>query len=508
MKRLIFLDALRGFFILYVLLIHAVANVIFKTDTGAINTINPAVVGIMLPFIWIGTWAPFFAFLSGIANVYVSHNLMSKGKDNEALKKIVKGIVSNSVVILLLHYFNQIFFHHSFYYNGTLQYTILTGFVETGVWNFYPEILFYTEAMHIIALSGLFISIILFFLWRNGGFHKRMRNYIILTILGVAILFLSPIFHDIFEPIMYANMEEGNYISALFLKTFIGPRQSTFPNVANAIFGGVLGMMLAEELEFKRIRRYGGIMGFLFIIIDSLILIPIMGFEPADLLLHNIPITVYLLNIGLQILLATFLIGRMEYSPRKQRIKSARRSIWLRRFGLMALTIYMFEGILSEILAKIYVQFWPVYPFPSNIVAILTFILLFISIWSIILKSWEKINFKFSLEWMIVNIVGKLRGRKSSRLQVQSVLYGAVRIPKENVEDSPFFLMPTEELTKTELEFLAYRLKNGISQLKDNFEDGVDNLKELLNTISEDAKKRKIDRKENNELSSTDETPK
>ena len=45
-NRLIYLDFLRGFFIIYVLLVHSVTNVVFKTDTGAINDIKPQIMAV------------------------------------------------------------------------------------------------------------------------------------------------------------------------------------------------------------------------------------------------------------------------------------------------------------------------------------------------------------------------------------------------------------------------------------------------------------------------------
>ena len=172
-NRLIYLDFLRGFFIIYVLLVHSVTNVVFKTDTGAIDDIKPIVLFILLPLVLIATWAPVFAFISGTANVYVAYRLLERDESEKALRKIISGILINSGFLFLMHLMNQSLFHHSFYYNGELQYTLLTGYVETGSFNFYAELLFYTEAMHVIAMSSLILSVMLYFMWRKGGFKKK-----------------------------------------------------------------------------------------------------------------------------------------------------------------------------------------------------------------------------------------------------------------------------------------------------------------------------------------------
>ena len=124
MKRLIFLDSLRGAFILYVLLVHAVGNIVFGADLGAINDVSPLIL--------LGTWAPIFAFISGTANVYVFYNLMDKDPSDAALKKIIKGNLINNTIILIISYVNMAFFHPSVDFNGGRQYSILTGLLETG----------------------------------------------------------------------------------------------------------------------------------------------------------------------------------------------------------------------------------------------------------------------------------------------------------------------------------------------------------------------------------------
>jgi hypothetical protein len=47
-------------------------------------------------------------------------------------------------------------------------------------------------------------------------------------------------------------------------------------------------------------------------------------------------------------------------------------------------------------------------------------------IWHFILKAWEKVNFTGSVEWITNEIVGRLRGRRSDKLNVERILYNPI----------------------------------------------------------------------------------
>jgi hypothetical protein len=166
----------------------------------------------------------------------------------------------------------------------------------------------------------------------------------------------------------------------------------------------------------------------------------------------------------------------MEYKSTQERVKVAYRTTFLVRFGLLALTIYMLDGLLSELLVRIFRAFLGQdFVFADNVFVSIIFVALVIFIWYVILRIWEKRDFKYSFEWRIVNFVGRLRGRKSSRLKVDEVLYRPVCITDEDITASPDWNFPTEFLDYTELQHIWYRLKN----TKQTLNDAVQAIKEL-----------------------------
>ena len=118
-------------------------------------------------------------------------------------------------------------------------------------------------------MSSLILSVMLYFMWRKGGFKKKRRNLMILAITGLIFLFIAPLLHWILDPIFYDCLNDGNYTVAFLLKLIVGHRQSTFPNVGNAIFGAIIGIFLAQNVEYKKIQQFGYGFGIFFILLDA-----------------------------------------------------------------------------------------------------------------------------------------------------------------------------------------------------------------------------------------------
>ena len=82
-RRLIFLDALRGFFILYVVWLHATIGVVFNNDPNALNTLPKWLLIVFAPVMILATWAPIFVVVSGAANAYVLHTVMKRHREKQ-----------------------------------------------------------------------------------------------------------------------------------------------------------------------------------------------------------------------------------------------------------------------------------------------------------------------------------------------------------------------------------------------------------------------------------------
>lgn len=432
-RRLLYADALRGFFILYIVWVHALNAVVYNNDTNAVNSVHPLVFLLLAPLAILATWAPIFPMISGAVNTYSMHNAMKGVRPQEAdatLNRLFRGALTNNLILYAMSMLNMTLFHHSMEYNGEFRHTLLTGSLHYGTVHPYSaQLLFYNDALATVAVSGIVVSIALYFLWRNGGYAKTSRNFFVLTFLALAWVFVSPLLHARLDAPFFAALDNRHWLTALGLKFVVAPNQSPFPNVAYGLFGTVFGLAVSHGTTLRQIRRYGYGLGAGFLVLSG-VLIAVQGIQVIELTYHIFPIKLHFMNLGLMLCLTTFLIDKMEYQSEARRAVVARRTTLLRRVGMVALTMFLLEGLVSILLSKLYIPLWSsTGVFPKNVVAVVLFLALLLTFWNVALRLWEKTGFRYGFEWLSVQIVGKVRGRRSARLSAAVVLYDPAAAP-------------------------------------------------------------------------------
>jgi len=155
-------------------------------------------------------------------------------------------------------------------------------------------------------------------------------------------------------------------------------------------------------------------------LLASLLLLLILGVP--DLTLPYWPITMVSFNLMLMILVTTLCFIRYDFSPREKQQTLAKRTVFLRRFNMITLTMFVFESIIAVLWAKLFTFFF-VDPFPFNVIADILFLFCVLATWYTIARVWEKIDFKYSIEWFMIKILGRITGKTSQKLNVNTVLY-------------------------------------------------------------------------------------
>lgn len=426
MKRLLFLDILRGSFILVVILLHAFSHVLFWNATLVAREDIPVwLIAVFAPLILVGTWAPMFALISGAATAYVLYNLLQQ--DQAHLGRHVRGIYCNSVFLFCCSLLHMAVLHFGVKFNGAVRHTFLTGSIERGyLAKGDVDLLFFTDAVGLMAMVGIVIATILWAIWRNGGHVRPQRAYAVLTGLGLFWFLIAPLMHAWLDGPFFSAVTDRRIFDAILLKFIIGPPHSTFPNVGFAMFGAVLGMAVARREDYRRIRRYGYGFGLLFVLVSGAILLLYGVPLGPERIGTALPVQLHALNLGLMVIVATFLVGVCEYRPGARRLAVARLTTALRRYSMLAMTIYICESLICVINMKWFMPIFDGAPLGFRLAGIFIFGGMHIVIWYGILRLWERIDFKYSLEWWGVAFVGWMRGRRSERLRVRDVLYNPV----------------------------------------------------------------------------------
>jgi hypothetical protein len=419
MKRLILIDFMKGIFILCVILIHSLGFNVLEDVNFTIDSLPLGLAIIAYPMGVLGTWTGFFCLTSGVLLSYIIHHQLSEKK---SISSIIRSFTLKSSGILISHYLYVIFFiHPPFYFSS--YHSLITGSLRLGVFtNFSTELLFFSSSLLGIALSVLLTGFIILLFWFMNGKKIDRKIYGFLLIVAVIILCISPTLVEKLTPLIHYEISPANFVFSTLLSWFIGPRFPAFPMLSYTLIGAIFGIILAEKESWHFIKYLGISIGVISIAI-SLFLIPFLGIPDYDVAV--IGVNLNFLNIGIMTLILTLGIWVFELKTYKQKVKLVNKTTWVRRFGMFTLTIFLFEPLIGILVAKFYDYLFP--GLIHNIVfGVIVYIPTLILIWSMILRLWEKFDYRFTIEWIYGKIFGKIRGYKSEKTNWRKNLFNPI----------------------------------------------------------------------------------
>jgi len=424
-KRILSLDFIRGLAIIGVVLNHAITYGIMLNEDNARKLLPKSPLVIFAPLLIFGTWAGIFALITGIVNAYQIYLRMKK---KENIGKALQGCLINSTLILIMHFiflglFNRV--GESLTGNG-YNHSLITGSIELQQLSIPSiELFFRADALAMISVSGYFTSFVLWIIWRKGEFHNTKRNVKILLEIGGIMLAISQLLWNQLYPVFISSLNKGGlyYIPAFFLSFISGTMHCLLPYGGYAVFGIILGIYLAEEKSIQEIKRFAKKVGFPLIIIGIILIIYHIFTVEGDLMTYffkykMIPPDLYLLNLGIMIIWFSWFFEKMDYCSDEKHAKIARKTILIRRFGILSLTLFMVESFWCTLWSYIFHTNFGSFSGEPDLVMTnfglnLLFLLIVFGSWFVILKKWEKYKYKYSFEWLMGKIGSKLRKRPS-----------------------------------------------------------------------------------------------
>jgi len=425
MKRFLALDTLRGFLIFYVIFIHAVLLIIFQANYDYVDILPFWFIAVIFPLLLIAMWGPMFSMLSATINTCLVYNQLEKGKP---LRSILSKRIWSYFLIIIVHIINMVFFIHFIPLDDAIYRSILCGYLETGQLNL-PSILMFLNSgtILLIGLSGLFINMVFLFLWKNNG-HKRYKTTIGLF-LGLSIVFLliRPFILPLIDSFILELAAQKQYVIAILFSWMFRGQFGFIPMAAFPFFGVLIGLLLATNVNKQKIMKIW-VKTIIGLMIFAGLFISIYGIP--DLTLPYWSVAMVTVNLAIMFTVLIFCILRIDYASEHKLKKRVNRSLFFRRFNMITLTIFVFESIISVLWKNIF-TFFLNDPFPYNILADIVFLLCVIGTWYGILRIWERIDFKYSIEWIIIKIISKLTGHTSYKLDVKTVLYKPISSHEE-----------------------------------------------------------------------------
>ncbi len=430
MKRFVSLDFARGVGILGVLLIH-VLNASYNISwTEHLETAPIPMIILLLILTYFGGFVGMFVLLSAIGN-FVSINsqlirLREKGIDDAvARKSIMKQQAIRGALVWIIGYISE----------GLLNGVVLN--LIQGEIDFAPLTMYLwgTQILQTIGLCTFFSCALymLFLKWRWD--RRKMSKAFLLLALGILVFrgILEILKNNgVIDLTFWNNIESREWyvnLGLLVLAPFVARIFPLVPYFAMACIGAVIGLHIYEgkfDLRFlKQLQKFAILMflgGFLLGIVSAVI----KGFSDVqaalDFLLSSSTISGFLFMNGGALLLAKMILYRVEY--KQKTVKFARHTVFFRRFGMVTLTLWAFQWVMAFPLYLLqFITGWNVVNQGLNGYQLMFVLFLITLMWHVILWRWERVDFRYSFEWLMVRLMSKSKEDAGRRMKVQEVLY-------------------------------------------------------------------------------------
>ncbi|MHA1728224.1 MAG: hypothetical protein ACTSWY_05780 [Promethearchaeota archaeon] len=426
-NRLVSIDFLRGIAIWAMTLFHAFEHVI---EIGPVNLNNaddfPIFLILGMTFGVFSYWRSFFLLISAVVHMYSMDRSVKKGNSRSGVLK------------------KQLFLGFLIYLIGLLRESVFSsgGFLgmsyENRSWSpAFLKNIFVFETLNMIGVGIIFSSIVHFILTRNNGVHKIKRNAIIFGILAAFFIFLRPIIDYTVDMVFgcdFITIQRdvtgfGDGLLRLFWVMLAGFPEPIFPFLGTTFIGCLVGILLNQDNPPKKMIRYGYLSGFLIVILGiGIFIITDVSFS---FLVEIFPLYFYLFHLGIQVIILSLALRVIEFNPKikmeSYRDNVLKRTQFIRRWGMLSLTVYFFQ-ILDVLSREILYQVTCI-PFQEtnnvDISGTILIVVVIMFLWEVTIRLWEKIKFKGSLEWLVLqfsSVIG-MKADKEDPLSIQGILY-------------------------------------------------------------------------------------
>jgi hypothetical protein len=325
-------------------------------------------------------------------------------KRGQSLEKVIRGRVFTGLGLYVAYGFERLFVR-------ILRFSIQ----ETSRLSINFMDLLFSSTLESMAIWNLLLALIFYITWKKKGYNRK-RTLNVLVSLGFLMLFGALLINHFITDVpalVNSLMVNRQYFSLFLFERIYANQFSIFPVGAFAFFGAALGIILADDPPYSQIKKFGYGFGSLLIGLGLIVLIG--GFDLIAGFDNTIsPIPVDFINLGFQMCFFTFLVKKFDYRN-KPLSRSLKRSYeFFEKFGNLSLTIYLFDGLLSTVLYRVYLSSIG-NTFRGDFSMIIIFIQTVMIVWIALVKLFHRYNYKFSMEWLLLNLKsgGFLKRKKS-----------------------------------------------------------------------------------------------
>ncbi|MHA1611019.1 MAG: hypothetical protein ACTSVZ_13065 [Promethearchaeota archaeon] len=426
-KRLAGIDSAKGFGIFIMILVHLFTQQIARGDSTlfvpVVSGLNPLMFIILAPLIVMGVWGSIFTLMTCILISKQMFQIQDRYQNDPSRKKHLGkyflGRIWISVILMLVYRGFRMIFG---IVNPECRYRIVYGL----------NLIFSSDTIDSIVFVGTLIPLVLLVVFKFPLLQTPRGLTVFFFLLGATTLGLSSFFIP-WGRDLCALLESRNlYFLELILSKFVYGRFKIAHTFSFGCLGAIFGYWLHRDIPRKKLMIYlFSFVAFCFLYLGIFLLIDwtiVLQYANVD-----IPIAIQVFNFGGQLIILAVCIGKLDYGSTTSKKRAGRRSIWLRRYGIISLTVFTIGTLLGEGIFWIFEKvIGPSIGFsgsnqePYLAWSTLQISFLLISVvlaWEIILRLWEKIRYIPGIEWMITTLSVVFRFKKSNSLHIEERLY-------------------------------------------------------------------------------------
>jgi hypothetical protein len=414
-KRIYSVDVIRGIAIMSIVIFHRfhydlLAGYMLKRSEWLLSS-----------FLFLMMMAGIFYLVTGMVNGYLLyHRIVLQGQSS---KKILLGQLATGLWILLSHYFYRTFLMNGFIATRPdvdLHPPIgqLIGLIRTGKpVPFYLSQVIDPGTLSMIAQAIIITSLIIVLLLKIKPCHEPKCLYRILATLGTLVMISTPFVRFLCYPLFEHLLSGRHYLSAALINQVIGDF-SFFPFIGFACYGAIFGIALANQTNPQKLKRTLIQLSTIWLVIGVTGCILTGGIRFELFISRSFKALVndsFIRFIQLSLFLFFIWIGLTIYDFKPEKYKIMQKRFALPTlFGSLALTVYCFEPLLAELLRKMAFLLYP--SWTQHFFAVLLFAFGCLLAWTLILILWRRAGFKGSLEWLGIQVIKRLSGKQSTKL--------------------------------------------------------------------------------------------
>jgi hypothetical protein len=389
------LDVLRGIGIFALLVMHTAFyhfEGLFELDLN-----NPPLIvtfiGLILMF------AGVFAMISGLVHTHQYYRKIQEKRIDVA--SALKHNRVSGVLILIVAYLYFIF-------TGPGLANMSTKFMSNSIFvelftsgkliGTTLERVLYVDSLVMIGMNILLIG--LFFRLHQRFFKKITPNFYLISAL---LLFMISLVRIPLYTVYLDALESGNWTVTLLLNWLVNKNNPIFPYLSFALFGAWISTLILTT-DFKGIVKRVLPLGIVLFIGGVALYILL----PDTMLQRSIDPVWFALMMAQNGLFMLFVLAVLKFYDFGKSRKPGFVSRFFIRFGVAGLTIFFIESMASAAIASILRMFIPSLAF--DIPSALLFGLILACSWGIFLMKWQKVGYKYGIEYFYTRILSKFGG--------------------------------------------------------------------------------------------------